>query len=68
MIKLQVIITSKYVDRDTITQMNDKGWTFVTTLPAKSVHPYGTDTDKATIFSRYETADLMIESTAKEDE
>ncbi|KUP31096.1 hypothetical protein AU387_15670 [Bacillus halotolerans] len=68
MIKFQVIITSEYVDRDTITQMNEKGWTFVTTLPAKSVHPYATDTDRATIFSRYETAELPIESTQKEDE
>lgn len=53
MIKFECIITNGYVGDDTIYNMTKKGWTFVTTIPAKLVHPHAMDTDKATIFSKY---------------
>jgi hypothetical protein len=53
LIDFKVIITNGYVDQDTIEGMTSKGWKFVTTLPAKVVHPHALDTDKATIFSKY---------------
>ncbi|MCY8898088.1 hypothetical protein MOD92_14050 [Bacillus spizizenii] len=53
MFEFDVIITSEYVDRETIFKKTEKGWTFVTTVPAKTVHPNALATDKATIFSKY---------------
>jgi hypothetical protein len=31
----------------------EKGWKVVATLPANSIHPYATETDMVTIFSKY---------------
>ena len=53
MIKFDSIITNGYVDIETISSRLKEGWTFVTTLPAKIVHPHAIDTDKVTIFSKY---------------
>lgn len=53
MIEFDVIITNGYVDRDTIFNKVNNGWTFVATVPAKNIHPHAMETDKATIFSRY---------------
>lgn len=53
MIELKVMITNGYVSSTTINNMSDKGWNFVVTVPATSVHPHALPTDKATIFSKY---------------
>ena len=53
MVELDCVITNGYVDRETIRMMLDKGWTFVTTVPAKLIHPHALDTDMASIFSKY---------------
>jgi hypothetical protein len=61
MVELKYIITSGYVDKDTIEGYVGKGWTFVATVPAKNIHPHAMDTDKATIFSRYTPMGLPTE-------
>lgn len=53
MIKFDYVITNGYVDIETIEKRTEDGWSFVTTLPAKVVHPYALETDKVTIFSKY---------------
>jgi hypothetical protein len=57
MIKFDSIITNGYIDIDTILGWTNKGWKFVTTIPAKQVHPHAMDTDKLTIFSKYQELD-----------
>jgi hypothetical protein len=52
-IELDYVITNGCIDKETIDERFKKGWNFVTTVPAKSVHPYAMETDKVTIFSRY---------------
>jgi len=58
MIEFEVIITNGYVGSDTIYNMTNKGWAFVATLPAKSIHPHAMETDKATIFSKYKEPNI----------
>lgn len=53
MIKFDHVITNEYIDIETIEKRTKSGWTFVTTLPAKTVHPHALDTDKVTIFTKY---------------
>ncbi|QQO41467.1 hypothetical protein 015DV004_252 [Bacillus phage 015DV004] len=53
MIEFDVVITNEYACKDSIKGRIDKGWTFVATVPAKMVHPYALESDKATIFSKY---------------
>lgn len=53
MLKLACVITNGYVDVTTLSHYMERGWTFVTTLPAKQVHPHALPTDKVTIFSKY---------------
>jgi len=53
MIKFDHVITNGYIDIETIEKRTKSGWTFVTTLPAKTVHPHALDTDKVTIFTKY---------------
>jgi len=57
MLRLDWVITNGYVDIDTINKRTEKGWKFVTTLPANQVHPHALPTDKITVFSYYETPD-----------
>ncbi|AIW03508.1 hypothetical protein CPT_Moonbeam110 [Bacillus phage Moonbeam] len=61
MVELRYIITSGYIDKDTIDGYAGKGWTFVATVPAKNIHPHAFDTDKATIFSKYTPYELEEE-------
>ncbi|MCY9063256.1 hypothetical protein MOE67_13735 [Bacillus inaquosorum] len=71
MFEFDVIITSEYVDWETISKKTEKGWTFVTILPAKTIHPNALETDKATIFSKYVSRsepDIFTEATLKEAE
>ena len=63
MLELTTVITNGYVDIDTICSMVSEGWTFVITIPAKLIHPHALDTDKATIFSRYQ--EPVIDDSAK---
>ncbi|MCY9274576.1 hypothetical protein [Bacillus haynesii] len=53
MIEFDVVITREYADKESVARRIEKGWTFVATLPAKTVHPYALESDKATIFSKY---------------
>lgn len=53
MIKFDHVITNGYIGIETIEKRTENGWTFVTTLPAKTVHPHALETDKVTIFSKY---------------
>lgn len=64
MIELKYIITNGYVSAETISSMTDKGWVFVCTVPAKTVHPHALDTDKATIFSIYRNFEMDDTATA----
>jgi hypothetical protein len=69
MIDFEWVITNGYVDSETIESYTDKGWTFVATIPAKLIHPYACDTDKATVFSKYtivEEDPLYEEATVSE--
>jgi len=61
MLELECLITSLYIDGTSIEKMKNKGWTFVCTIPASTVHPHALPNDKATIFSKY------TEPTNKED-
>jgi len=56
--KFEVIITTGYIDIDTIDKMTEKGWTFIVTVPAKLIHPHAAETDKATLFSKYEEVEM----------
>jgi hypothetical protein len=51
--QFECVITNGYVAADTIRGFTEKGWKFVATVPAKLVHPHACETDKATIFSKY---------------
>ena len=53
MLEFDVVITREYADKESIAGRIDKGWAFVATVPAKMVHPYALESDKATIFSKY---------------
>ncbi|MDE1383296.1 hypothetical protein PVN32_22545 [Bacillus paralicheniformis] len=53
MLEFDVVITREYADKESIAGRTDKGWTFVATVPAKMVHPYALESDKATIFCKY---------------
>jgi hypothetical protein len=53
MIEYTSIITNGYIDISTIEGYMEKGWDFVVTLPARTVHPFALPTDKVTIFSKY---------------
>ncbi len=67
MVELKYLITNGYVSKETLEGYTNKGWTFVATVPAKSIHPFATDEDKATIFSKYH--DYMVpEQPAEEEE
>jgi hypothetical protein len=57
MIELKYIITNGFVSLDTIEKMSKGGWKFVCTVPAKTIHPYASETDKASIFSIYRSYD-----------
>ena len=52
MIKFDHVITNGYIDIETIEKRTQSGWSFVTTLPAKIVHPSALETDKVTIFTK----------------
>lgn len=54
MIKLDWVITNGYIDLETIQKRDDSGWKFITTLPAKLIHPHAMESDKITIFTKYE--------------
>ena len=53
MLELETIITNGYVDISTMAHFIDRGFIFVTTVPAKLCHPHACDTDKLSIFSKY---------------
>jgi len=61
MVELKYLITNGYVSKETLEGYTSKGWTFVATVPAKSIHPFAVDTDKATIFSKYTPYELEEE-------
>ena len=54
MLELTTVITNGYVAAETLHHMLVDGWTFVVTIPAKLIHPHACETDKATIFSKYQ--------------
>jgi len=66
MVELKYIITNGYISKETLEGYTNKGWTFVATVPAKNIHPYATDQDKATIFSKYH--DYMVPTQPSESE
>ncbi|QII48142.1 hypothetical protein G3M81_05065 [Bacillus paralicheniformis] len=71
MIEFDVVITREYVAKESISGRIEKGWTFVATVPAKMVHPFTLESDKATIFSKYSAPkipDDMPEAPFKEAE
>ena len=61
MIEFDVLITNEYIDKETINKRADNGWKFVVTVPAESVHPSASYSDKATIFSKYTPYDTSDE-------
>lgn len=67
MLELDSIITNGYVDSSTIEWFANKGYKFVCTIPANLAHPHAMDTDKLSIFCKYEepTIDNSMQATAK---
>jgi hypothetical protein len=48
------LITNGIPEHDrSITGRYEKGWKVLATIPAKLLHPHASDTDMATIFTKY---------------
>ena len=47
------LITSGGITQKDINKRRDLGWNFVTSVPAKLIHPWAMESDTATIFSKY---------------
>jgi len=69
-IEIESIITNGYINNDTIWSFVEKGFKFVTTIPANVVHPYALDTDKITFFTKYHeySKEDLVEICDKKDE
>lgn len=53
MLQFECMIGNGYIDADTFHQYTQRGYNFVTVVPAQLVHPRAMPTDKAAIFVKF---------------